>query len=218
MKYKILLLISVFLLSGCTAEYNTYITKETVAENTIVNGLTKETFPVTAYINDQGASETNEKIEGIEYYTINQNIRFTEYKFNFPFENYKNGTGVNYCYKNFHIYTTNENDYRLSTNNLNSCMDYYTELTEIKVNLKFSDDFNITSNNADEVNDQTYTWLINRDNYNNKTIEIAYSLIKTNPVVSDEETNNNINVFIILGSFVVLGVVLTIVIKKRNKY
>ncbi len=218
MKNKVLLLISLFLLSGCTAEYNAYLTKQTVSEDTIVFGLTNDNFPITAYINDQGASEDNEKIPDIEYYDIMQNPDYTEYKYDFPYENYLNGTGVNYCYKNVSIAQIADNNYKLSTNNFNSCIDYYEELTEIKINLKFSDDFNITSNNADEVNNNTYTWLINRTNYNNKSIEVNYSLKETKEVSKEKAKGNNFNIFIILGSFIILGVVLTIVIKKQNKY
>lgn len=216
MKNKLLLLMTIFLLSGCTAEYNVNITPENASELTTINGLTNENYPVTAYINDQGASETNEKIPGLEYYDITSNADTVNYRFTFPLERYGESTGVNYCYKNVSIYK-NENNYHLQTNNFNSCLDFYSDLEQIKVNLHFDENFTITDHNADEAKDNTYTWVINRNNYNNKTLEITYSLKESNKSNIDRASNRWRNIFLIIGCFGVLIIVLISIVKFKNK-
>ena len=76
MKKIILILCLVFLLTGCTVEYNATFTNDTVQENIITKGINYDSFPVSAYINDQEASEENVVVEGIEYYKINLVIIF----------------------------------------------------------------------------------------------------------------------------------------------
>ena len=58
-------------LSGCTVEYNVTINEKTVSEEIVINDFKVETFPTPAFIDEQGASETIEKVEGVEYYNIN---------------------------------------------------------------------------------------------------------------------------------------------------
>lgn len=215
MKKILILIISIFILSGCTVEYNATITKDNVLENIVLNGNKEDDFPVPAYITDQGPSLTDQKVEGIEYYEVNYGENLRNFKYKFPFERYKDSRGINYCYKNVSINEINENSYRLSTNNYNSCIDYYQEIENLTINLHFADDFKITNHNADEVKGNTYTWLINRQNYDNKTIEITYSLAETTK--EEYENNKKINFLVIVSCFGILIIVLTVVIKFKNK-
>ncbi len=214
MKNKLILLIALLLLSGCTVEYNANITRDKVIETATINEIINADYPVTAYINDQGSSETNDKIEGIDYYDILTHDHVMTYKYTFPFDRYTEGTGVNYCYKEVHFTKIGQKEYKISTSNYNSCIDFYNELEEINVNLTFSDDFAITSHNADKINDHTYTWVINRTNYQNKTLEISY-LLKDAPTAITK--NNSSNWIIILISFLGLSITLAVIIKFKNK-
>ena len=214
MKKKFGLLLTLLFLSGCTVEYNANITRENVTEMATIDEVINETYPVTAYINDQGPSETNDKTPGIDYYEIVANNNTMMFKYTFPFNRYLEGTGVNYCYKEVNMKKLEQNQYKITTSNYNSCIDFYNEIDQIKINLTFANEFTITNHNADQVNNHTYTWLINRANYQNKAIEITYSI---NEETSAQEKVNLPKWLIILSSFLLLGIILTIVIKFKNK-
>ena len=66
--------------------------------------------------------------------------------------------------------------YLLKTSNRCNIFDTYSLLNEIKVTIKT--DLEVISSNADVVNNNLYTWLINRNNYNNKSIKIHKNLQK----------------------------------------
>lgn len=217
MKKIFLLIIAILLLSGCTVEYNVNFTKDLASEKVIMNGVTYETFPVEAYKNDQGASEDAIEIEGIEYYDITNTTNSTDFTYDFPLARYGESNGANMCYKNVSVIKMDDNNYNMFTSNYNSCINYYPELEQITINLKFTNDFNITENNADKVENNTYTWIIDRNNYDNKNIEISYSFKEENGEESTNKTDSKNNILIILGSFGVLIVVLIIVLNIKNK-
>lgn len=210
MKKLILLVISLVILGGCTVEYNATLTKDDVIENVLING-TEYNVPTTAYIDDQGASETNEKIPGVEYYDIVNSNNSVKFKYTFPYDKYHLSRAVNYCYDNVTINEIKENSYFLYTSIKNACLNYYEDLEEIEINLNISSDFKVTKNNADMVNNNTYTWVINRNNYNNKSIELYYDLIEK------DNKENRFNLLIIFASFIVLGAILTFIVKRGKK-
>lgn len=217
MKKGFLLIIAILLLSGCTVEYNVNFTKNSANELVILNNVTDEVFPVEAYYNEQGASETPIEIEGIEYYDITKSANATNLTYNFPIDRYPESKGANLCYKNVSINKMNDGSFNLLTTKYNSCIDYYPELEQIIINLKFTNDFNITRNNADKVDGNTYTWIIDRNNYNNKGIELSYAFKEEAEEEQINEKSSKYNILIILGSFLVLGVIIAIVIKLKNK-
>ena len=87
--------------------------------------------------------------------------------------------------------------------------------------------------NADNVTDNIYTWNVNRNNYNNKSIKLTFNSENhrlnnnSNKPVENEnnQTNNNeqteenssYNILLIVGSFIILSIVLFMVIKFQNK-
>ncbi len=214
MKKGFLLIVAILFLSGCTVEYTVNFTKDSANESVILNGVTNEMFPVEAYTNEQGASEEPVEIEGVEYYDITKNANATNLTYKFPMDRYSESKGVNLCYKNVSINIMEDGYYNLITNKYNSCIDYYPELEQITINLKFTNDFNIIRNNADKVDGNTYTWIIDRNNYNNKGIELSYAFKEEN---EEEQINENHNILIILGSFLILGIIIVIAIKLKNK-
>lgn len=214
MKGKIvIILLGMFLLSGCTVEYNASITKNEVLENITINGLVNDDFPITAYINEQGASETDEKIPGLNYYEIIQNGDIRTLKFNFPFNHYRESRAINTCYKNIQISMTN-NNYQITTDNFNSCLNFYNDIDQLNINLNFTNDFVVNKSNADQVNKNVYTWHINRENYQNKPIEISFTLTEKD---SSTTKNSPLNKIIILSSLLGFTIFLIMIIKMKNR-
>lgn len=168
---KIIFLIAITLfLTGCSVEYNVTI-DEVIQESVSINENIDWNAP--AFIDEQGASETNEKIEGLEYYDIENNGFSTTYKYDFTFNNYSRSRAINTCLKSVSLSEIN-NEYLLNTSGYFSCMDYYTEIEDIKINLTFGDNYIITANNADVVNNNILTWNINRNNYTDKYIQVRF--------------------------------------------
>lgn len=231
---KKMLLVSVlmFALSGCTIEYNVNINEDMAIEEIIVNDYYVETFPVPAYINEQGASETNSIIENVDYYNINYQNNNTYFNFTFPIENYDMSTAVNICLKSFKKDYDNAGNYFINTSGYNSCFDLYPLIDEIIVNITLdSSDYFLVDNNADFKHNGTLVWNITRDNYQDKNIQVIYN--KTNADESNdsnsvqeaptqEEESNTLSSkqtnLIIIGAisiFVIIFVVVIVVKKKR---
>ena len=234
MKKIIILFIMIFLLSGCSAEYYAIFSKEDVKESIYLNDEELIPWQTPAYIDDQGSSEENIKIEGIEYYNIENNQNNLVYKYNFPFNNYSKSRAINTCFKSAKLTKDSNNNYILNTSNYNSCFDLYN-MTNITINLSFlPSDFEVISNNADRINNNVYIWDINQSNYQNKYIQVIFKEKKdeeenpsnpSNPSnpnnpgeinIEKELSNQEIIVYLILG-FISLIAIIVIVVKFKNR-
>ena len=96
---KIFLLSLIFILTGCSIDYNLTLDEELATENIKINSQDFYTFPTPAYNNVQGSSETDEKIPGVEYYDMNFNTDYSTASYKFPLNNFKSSRAVNTCYK-----------------------------------------------------------------------------------------------------------------------
>ncbi len=171
---KIFLLSLIFILTGCSIDYNLTLDEELATENIKINSQDFYTFPTPAYNNVQGSSETDEKIPGVEYYDMNFNTDYSTASYKFPLNNFKSSRAVNTCYKALTLSKTSTGSRLLNTSNYNYCFDAYPNLDEINVNITISDNYTIINSNADSKNSNTHSWKINRDNYKSKYIQIEY--------------------------------------------
>lgn len=194
MKKRILsLIILLLLLTGCTCEYNLTIdnnvykeeinlTGENNEENSNINNKWKVPVDKDEY-NKGGDPESNSYISGDIYeYKVTGNIL----KFNYDFtkSTYPNSSAVSNCYDKLTVLNY-ENSTVISTSSKATCFDEYPLLTSITVNIKV--DKPVTSNNADNVNGNVYTWNITKDNHDNKPINI----ILENSNINDDNPNSN---------------------------
>lgn len=172
----LLLIISVFLLSGCSAEYNLTINEDTMEED--INAIfdkareseyasNMEQIRRTAYYN----FDTREN----EYYTFNKreddNNIILNYNYEYTGNNLYKSEAASRCYYKRIVNVTDEN-ITINTDNQVACLfkDGEREIDDITVNIRT--DLIVLENNADEVNDNVYTWYINDQNYTNKPIYI----------------------------------------------
>ena len=65
--------------------------------------------------------------------------------------------------------------------------DNYVKLNSIKIIINYKG--NVISNNADSIDGNKYTWIINRDNYKDKTINFIYD--KNDGVISSNYLKDN---------------------------
>lgn len=233
MKKILFLSICLLLLSGCQAEYNLYIGNSisedliiTATDNSENNLLKTYKGTLTANIDDQISSESNEKIDGIEYYDIyfDDGLNF---KYNFSNSNYLKSSIVNTCYRYFN-FVDDKNTFTLSTTKEFLCFNLYPSLDNVKVNITTSS--KIEEHNADAVNGNIYTWILTKDSsdnsiymYTNKTKEqISDGEQIINPgdqssTENGEEKKNNENEYIyVLVGLGLFGIVLLISFKIKK--
>lgn len=201
MKKKILILIgSMFLLCGCTAEVNLDIRENQVSESVDI-----VVYQSVNYSKDQIKSgfrnyvpiyssdvivDTNpdEAVSGIQYYKKTENDLGNGYKINYQYDfslsRYSESRTVKEGFRSSTIQVNqNEKTILFSTDN-NGLLyfEQYPDLEEVKVNIKTS--YTVKENNADSVNDNVYTWILKRNNPKN-----IYLLLSTeNPDSSDSSS------------------------------
>ena len=168
---KWLLLLAVLLLSGCNVEYELNITEDEFQEAIFIDEGGFD-FPITAYYDDEGTSEGF--VDGIEYYqaTVTDNSSILTYDY-LP-EDYERSHAANVCFNRFVVNEENGITTLVSSNYYN-CIAYYSSLEAITVNVNLDHNiYSIVNHNADAVHGNQYTWYINRNNYEDHYIYMAY--------------------------------------------
>ena len=214
MKNKIIILLSLLLLTGCTVNYNLEINKDTLNE-TITGTVTKEessqesnaTGLSTVYsiINeDQKPVYNKEELYQKELKESGNNINYT-FKYNYNIEDFVNSTIINTGFENKEIEEIdNYYSIRLSGN-------FYC-LYSKKINIAVTSNLKVASNNADKIKDNTYIWTIDK-NTTNIELVVDKNTPYTKPIKRGISSTFRIVCFIVL---VVLSSLAYILYKKKN--
>jgi uncharacterized protein YxeA len=212
MKKIIFLLITICLLTGCTATYDINITKETIndtikieADSTKVNNANKQT---TDTFNQKiGEWENGHDFYKREIITTADKTGY-QYTYNFNFDEYDAMSQIRKCYKDFNL--TYDNDIELTTSKEFLCRNYYPQVKTFTINI--TSEYEITSSNADSIKDNVHTWKINANNYKVRPINIKIN--KSKMYIPEEEPNyKNIKSII----FIIIFFILVIIFIKRKK-
>lgn len=222
MKKCLLLVISIILLSGCTAEYNLdfdddkfveSLNIETTSDHLDYENVKNYSWPKSIDYRITGASEAPEKVEGVTYYDYDsyedeEKAGFT-YSYTMNAEQYRNSAIVHSCFSNVSLITNEKNStYTLQTSNGFECFSKYPPLEKVTINIKT--DKNVVDTNADSIKGNIYSWEITAGNASSKNIMLSTS---TKEVVEEKETNI-ILILIILAVFFI-GII--VLIKVKNK-
>lgn len=259
---KILLLIGgVFLLTGCEINYELTIDSMSLSEDTKIFtdiNLYEEydgsalsdyfdkfvNFSMPIYFNDEnydyyiGGNQPNVRYYNINNYLVN-NYKGLELQNVFSFNDFYRSSMVKECFDELNV-QNNNGIYLIRTSNKCKLFNSYSLLSQIKIVI--NTDLEIISNNADYVNGNTYTWIINRENYTNKSVRFSLTTVKDdlsnfdgnskdNSNVDDnkkddikndsnkneENKDNTMLIIIVIGGFIV-GLFVIIMIKKHVKY
>jgi len=235
MKKRILLIISLLLFAtGCTCEYNLTIENNTYKEEITLTGETSEetsnfnnkwNIPVDIdEHNKPGDPESNIDFEG-DVYKYNLNGNTIKFNYDFTKNEYSKSTAVLNCYNKLTV-SNYENSIVISTSSKAECFDKYPPLTSIKVNIKTNK--KVTSNNADSINGNIYTWNITKENANNKPINLVLENQELNKDNGGQNLpNNNLSkkekksdyiMYIFLGILLVVMLSVYFIINKiKNK-
>lgn len=214
MKKKIIMLLSILLLTGCTVNYTLEI-DDNILKEKITGTVTKEeskqnskaTDISTVYsiINeDQKPVYNKEELYQKELKESGNNINYT-FKYNYNIEDFVNSTIINTCFENKEIEEIdNYYSIRLSGN-------FYC-LYSKKINIAVTSNLKVASNNADKIKDNTYIWTIDK---NTTDIELVVDKDTpyTKPIKRGISNTFRIVCFIVL---VVLSSLAYILYKKKN--
>lgn len=212
MKKKIILFSILILLTGCSAEYNLYIGDK--------------------FTDDLLLTEDNEKVANMKNYNMEDNTIFYEENYAYQISvlengfdytreeislNNKSGYHYNYsynideinkmsmiydCYEDINV--SKNKRVIIETSNEFKCFNKYNLLDDVTVKIHYKG--KLIDTNADTIDDGTYIWKINKDNYANKKIYLETEAIK-------ESHTFDIIGAIILG---ILIIILLLLLKKFN--
>lgn len=205
MKKRIILLIILLLLTtGCTCEYNLNITGNKYSEEVIITANTSEEInninnewkiPVDKEEYDYlgGDPSTTATASGDTYkYNISANKLTLNYDFTRTSLN--NSTAISNCYSQATIQSYKDSTI-ISTSDKVLCFSNYPSLTNLKINITTTKP--VKNHNADKVSGNTYTWIITKNNANNKPVNMVInngeSSSSTNPSSSSSSSQTNTN-------------------------
>lgn len=176
-KFKIIILFIILFLTGCTGsgEYNLTIDKDKVSENikiTVPNDNFQndslDGYPIELEFEEDYYALKDQKIfynKKVED-TKTDKIMYLDYTYNI--NDYEYSNFLNSCFEDLD-YENTANYMTIDATNFLNCMNG----DEITINIKT--DLKVLKNNADIINDNIYTWNINKNNFVSKNIMIKIS-------------------------------------------
>lgn len=206
MKRIILLLILVVFITGCSAEVNINVSSNGIYEQVTItdnvsNGRTKEHILasyreyVPAFSKTLIAdTEPDVKLEGVEYYTRALEETNTGYKvsygYKFGFDNYKDSRSVDLGFKDAIIQRDAVDKEILLTTDSDGLkyFNMYPALSNVTINI-VSTEFKVKDSNADYVNNNVYTWVLNGNT--KKSVYIVFDDPNYVPPVADSGNTEN---------------------------
>lgn len=216
---RLLILITLLFLTGCTAQYTIDFNDDTVTEellftsangveyNAIKNG---EFAPIPSFRGSAMNLEEPVKNEGIEYYDIdarNNNIRL---KYDFKLSDYENSYIGNLCYNYFKVFEEDD-EIVISTGNKFDC--FYTGYDINNIDVVITSNHEVLFNNADEVKDNKYIWHISKNTEDDESIQISFSK-ETKTTVFDKKS---VKITLILAGIAAMILIFSLIIYIRYK-
>lgn len=195
--------------TGCKVEYNINITENNVEESINVTDYTtsKRTkkeilnhynmwYPTYVNFITDGESieieDFSEKIEGIEYHEKKINQISNGYKYNYQYTYPVNKYYDSYILASSFAETTvykRTNSIVLKTGKENFLCDYdYFE--EAKINITIDPNiYKLNYTNAEKHNNNTFTWVLDKNNCNNSEIILTLDIVNNN--IGNNSSNKN---------------------------
>ena len=235
------LLFLILFLTGCDAYYNLTINKNTITEdlqiyeedsskwNSIVplfslnydevikNNLN---YKLGIFIDEQLADAEIDnpkytfykpsKIETKDKLGIAYNYRFDK-------DNYERAYFPNNCFDNIKVYN-NGGYFTISTSKGFNCIKDDYGLSSLTVNITTK--YVVESSNSDSVNGNTQSWIINKNNYEDKNIYIRIDTKKISELENNDENENKVvKIFLTIGISLAILLIIAIIflINKKRK-
>lgn len=233
-KLKLLCLTCLILITctGCKVKYNIKITKDAIEETINVNDyitsirtkkdiLNQYNNWYPTYVNFITLGESIEledyssKQEGIEYHdkkinTLSNGYNY-EYSYIYPINKYYDAYSLTLAYAD----STVQNNYdsliiKTSKENMLCKYNYFDSL-EVNITID-SKVYELNYTNTNNVSNNTYTWIINRNNCNDSQIVLTLNKIINNAINEDNKQNTNIVKSNDYAMYIFCGILLVIIL------
>lgn len=223
MKRKLFLLFIIFLLSGCTVNYNLTIDNDTALENIKISIPTEDATEkeFESQVKHKRPVYFGEKKYYDMTYDNDGDNYHVDYIYKHNINNLHKSSFLNNCYATNNIKVSDE-QISISTSNVFRCINLDDGLHTDAVDVNITTKLKVLNNNADEINNNTYTWHMDGYDYSNKPIKLV---LQKNKKISDSiitfnkknsNTFNSINViFLILP--IVLAIIYLFIKAKKSK-
>lgn len=248
--YKIILIFVslIFLSTGCSATYYAEITNKSITENISLVETSRKTYE-NAYLDTYGTLDDfsegrtylktylDKKIENtINKYYVNKdnfyrdnNVRTnqmynTEYRYSIKNDSkelpLKNNFFINNVIKDSII--VNDNNIILHVDNIpNGLLDEIDDVT-----ITIYTELNVTSNNADTVENNSYTWKLNKNNYKTKALSMYIERQKNEQNAEDNTKKENsktkkdstaLHIVLVIGIYIAIIIFVVNLFNKKKK-
>lgn len=223
---KVLILIIIFIASGCSVKYNLTINEDgSINETVVAKENTKKMESMTKLKGDAAINYLSEMFDrgdkdiSITSLSDTYDTTATAVKVHKSIDDYANSFKSD-VFENIKL--TKENDeFTIETTQdklLGNDSNYSLIYDEIEVNIKLP--YVVTNNNADKVSGTTYTWIINK-NTGLKNINISYKQgNKKNNInikINDKTYNISYIVISLVGIALLILIIIFIVYRKNRK-
>ena len=223
----VVLIFSVFILSGCTATYDLVLNedgdlqdklviKSDMLSSTNTSLYTKHPMPTSLDVgcvldyDTYDLENAEEKQENIDYYDVkyDNDNKMLSFESKNSIDLYQNTRIANLLFNNIHV--NNYND-MISIYGYNGLIAFlsYPELEQVIVNIKTLG--NVVSHNADKVIGNKYTWYFDKNTSDTKDLYLEIKKEDEKNVVETKKTGINSS-YVLIGVFFAL--IIAIVIMK----
>ena len=211
---KIILLIAITLLTGCTTNYDINILEDKITDNIQIYTDNKTVKIASQEQTEKFYQELGNWERGYEYYKrelyTTDKITGYKYTYDFSYNEYDAMSQIRKCYNDFE-FTHNENKIEIKTSEEFLCKNYYKNVNKISINI--TSEYEILNSNADIKTNDIHTWTITNTNYQNKPIKIT--LLKKKNIKEKEAQKLEIKNILIFIIFILL--IIMLIIQKKDK-
>lgn len=210
---KILLALLVFVLTGCTAQYNLEIDDNSIKENVSIKILTSAVNE--SFLQDQVDKSKIVYADKLETYNTKFENDNENYNISFDYihktEDFTNSKFLNICYNSNKISVV-EDKLIIKTSNQFNCINMDNDIHADKVEINITTKLKVTGNNADEVQGNKYIWNITSENYQNKPVQMEIKL-----PIKYEVTEGTKYISALVIGLLAMGILVFIIVKIKRK-
>ena len=182
MKKYFLVILCLFLLTGCDVTYNLEIGDNYKEEAVISGDYSSYNYNLYNHYSNKPIPlsklnpiqpESNDKLDGINYYNKKDlsNAEIINLVFNGKFNNdIENSTILSFGVGDVSV-IDKDNKINISVPTDFKAFKQFKDLESVTINIKSK--LKVKSHNADKVKGNTYTWIVSRENYNKDQIEMV---------------------------------------------
>lgn len=212
MKKKYLLIIIVFLLSGCSAEYNLEFNDSSLVEKIKIGQIDSKYEEELKYLTPYSIiNSVQQEVYDVDYLNNYLNLTYRYGTNNFGF-----AETFNKCYELSNL-SYDDNYYYILTSKEFKCLSYEGYQTD-EVTIKFKTNHKVISSNADYVDGSTYIWIIDENNSQNKPIEIKLAKETNNNDDEKKDNKKQENIFVTIAvALIFILILIGLYIRKKSK-